>query len=124
VATEVTGPALLETVYELGRLASLPPGTEELEQARRYALGSLQLGMSTQSGLASLTSAYAGNGLRLDFLAEHAARLAKATVDDVAEAAARYLAPAGAVTVVLGDAERIGPALAVLAPVETEPASA
>ena len=43
--------------------------------------------MSTQAGLAALTSAYAGNGLRLDFLAEHAARLAKATVDDVAEAA-------------------------------------
>ncbi|SCL13416.1 M16 family metallopeptidase [Micromonospora inyonensis] len=123
VATEVTGAALLETTYELGRLASLPPGGEELEQARRYALGSLQLGMATQAGLASLTSAYAGSGLRLDFLAEHAARLAKATVDDVAEAAARYLAPAGAVTVVLGDAERIAPGLAVLGPVETEPAS-
>ncbi|WBB82543.1 pitrilysin family protein [Micromonospora sp. WMMD882] len=123
VATEVTGPALLETVYELGRLASLPPAADELEQARRYALGSLQLGMSTQSGLASLTSAYAGSGLRLDFLAEHAARLAKATVDDVAEAAARYLAPARAVTVVLGDAERIAPGVAVLGPVESEPAS-
>lgn len=78
--------------------------------------------MSTQAGLASLTSAYAGSGLRLEFLAEHAARLAKATVADVAEAAARYLAPAQAVTVVLGDAERIGPQVAALAPVTTEPA--
>ncbi|MFI7604196.1 M16 family metallopeptidase [Micromonospora sp. NPDC049366] len=118
VATEVTGPALLETTYELGRLASLPVKEEELEQARQYALGTLQLGMSTQAGLAALTSAYAGNGLRLDFLAEHAARLAKATVADVAEAAARYLAPAKAVTVVLGDAERIAPALAALTSVE------
>ncbi|MEU3453171.1 pitrilysin family protein [Micromonospora sp. NPDC006766] len=122
VATEVTAPALLETRYELGRLAALPPKPEELEQARQYALGTLQLGMSTQAGLASLTSAYAGNGLRLDFLAEHAARLAKATVDDVAEAAARYLAPAKAVTVVLGDAERVAESLATLAPVRTEPA--
>ncbi|MEV1331865.1 pitrilysin family protein [Micromonospora costi] len=119
VATEVTGPALLETTYELGRLASLPPKEDELEQARQYALGTLQLGMSTQAGLAALVSAYAGNGLRLDFLAEHAARLAKATVADVAEAAARYLAPAKAVTVVLGDAERIAPSLAALTPVET-----
>ncbi|MEV0154388.1 pitrilysin family protein [Micromonospora sp. NPDC050686] len=117
VATEVTGPALLETRYELGRLACLPPKPDELEQARQYALGTLQLGMSTQAGLASLTSAYAGNGLRLDFLAEHAARLAKATVDDVAAAAARYLAPAGAVTVVLGDAERVEGQLAALTPV-------
>ncbi len=122
VATEVTAPALLETMYELGRLAALPPTPEELEQARQYALGTLQLGMSTQAGLASLTSAYAGNGLRLDFLAEHAARLAKATVDDVAEAAARYLAPAKAVTVVLGDAERVAEPLAALTAVHTEQA--
>ncbi|MBM7078904.1 M16 family metallopeptidase [Micromonospora humida] len=122
VATEVTGPALLETTYELGRLASLPPGTDELEQARQYALGTLQLGISTQAGLAALTSAYAGSGLRLDFLAEHAARLAKVTVDDVAEVGARYLAPAGAVVVVLGDAERIAGPLAALTPVRTESA--
>ncbi|GGM31854.1 M16 family metallopeptidase [Micromonospora yangpuensis] len=119
VATEVTGPALLETTYELGRLASVPPKPDELEQARQYALGTLQLGMSTQAGLASLTSAYAGNGLRLDFLAEHAARLAKATVDDVAEAGARYLAPARGVVVVLGDAARIRSQLDVLTPVQT-----
>ncbi|MFJ8688089.1 M16 family metallopeptidase [Micromonospora wenchangensis] len=122
VATGVTGPALLETTYELGRLASLPPGTDELEQARQYALGTLQLGISTQAGLAALTSAYAGNGLRLDFLAEHAARLAKVTVDDVAEVGARYLAPARAVVVVLGDAERIAGPLAALTPVRTESA--
>nr|WP_205807303.1 pitrilysin family protein [Micromonospora sp. HNM0581] len=119
VATEVTAPALLETSYELGRLATVPPAPEELEQARQYALGTLQLGISTQAGLASLVSAYAGNGLRLDFLADHASRLAKVGVDDVTEAAARYLAPSRAVTVVLGDAERIAPSLATLAQVET-----
>lgn len=122
VATEVTAPALLETTYELGRLATLPPKPDELEQARQYALGTLQLGMSTQAGLASLTSAYAGNGLRLDFLAEHATRLAKTTVDDVAAAAARYLAPSRAVTVVLGDAERVAPGLAALTPLDAVPA--
>ncbi|MEV0727529.1 pitrilysin family protein [Polymorphospora sp. NPDC050346] len=118
VATEVTGPALLETLYELGRLASLPPKEDELEQARQYALGTLQLGMSTQAGLASLASTYAGFGLRLDYLTEHSARLAKATREDVAAAAAKYLAPAGAVTVVLGDADKVGAAVAALTPVE------
>jgi zinc protease len=117
VATEVTAPALLETTYELGRLASLPPRDDELEQARQYALGTLQLGMSTQSGLAGLAVTYAGFGLRLDYLADHAARLAKATRDDVADAAARYLGPARAVTVVLGDAERVESSLAALTPV-------
>jgi zinc protease len=120
VATEVTAPALLETWYELGRLASLPAKAEELEQARQYALGTLQLGMSTQAGLASLISTYAGFGLRLDHLAEHARKLTEATVADVARAAATYLAPAKAVPVVLGDADRVAASLATLAQVERD----
>jgi zinc protease len=118
VATEVTGPALLETLYELGRLASLPPAEDQLEQARRYALGSLQIGMSTQAGLAALASTYAGFGLRLDYLAEHAARMATVTRDEVAAVAARYLAPSRAVAVVLGDAARIEGPMATLIEVE------
>ena len=118
VATEVTGPSLLETLYELGRIASLPPGEEELEQARRYALGTLRLGMSTQAGLAGLASMYAGFGLRLDHLRDHSAALAAVTREEVAAAAARYLAPARAVTVVLGDAEKIEPQLSALTAVE------
>ena len=118
VATEVTGPALLETIYELGRIASLPPGEDELEQARRYALGTLQLGMSTQAGLAGLASMYASFGLRLDFLVDHAARLAATTREEVAEVASRYLAPSAAVTVVLGDADRVEAPLTALTAVE------
>ena len=120
VATEVTAPALLETWYELGRLASLPPRPEELEQARQYALGTLQLGMSTQAGLAGLASTYAGYGLRLDYLADYSARLAAATVDDVAAAAATYLAPTRAVTVVLGDADVVERSVAALSEVRRE----
>jgi zinc protease len=118
VATEVTGPSLLETLYELGRIASLPPSEEELEQARRYALGTLRLGMSTQAGLAGLASMYASFGLRLDYLSDHSAALAVATREQVAEVAARYLAPSRAVTVVLGDAEKVEAPLAALTPVE------
>ena len=114
VATEVTGPSLLETLYELGRIASLPPGEDELEQARRYALGTLRLGMSTQAGLAGLASMYASFGLRLEHLREHSAALATATMDEVAAAAAEFLAPSRAVTVVLGDAEKVEAPLAAL----------
>jgi predicted Zn-dependent peptidase len=121
VATEVTAPALLETLYELGRLATVAPSEPELEQARQYALGTLQLGMATQTGLAGLASTYAGFGLRLDYLARHATALATATVDQVAEAAARYLAPAEAVTVVLGDATKVERSLASLTTVTREP---
>ncbi|WP_433827195.1 M16 family metallopeptidase [Actinoplanes sp. CA-015351] len=118
VATEVTGPSLLETIYELGRISSLPPGEEELEQARRYALGTLRLGMSTQSGLAGLASMYAGFGLRLDHLREHSEKLAAVTREEVFAAGAKYLAPSRAVTVVLGDADKIESQLSVLTAVE------
>lgn len=118
VATDVTAPALLETWYELGRLATVAPKNDELEQARQYVIGSLLLGMSTQAGLASLASTYAGYGLRLDYLVPYAADLAKATRDDVAAAAAKYLAPAKAATVILGDAEQVEPSLELLGPVE------
>jgi predicted Zn-dependent peptidase len=122
VATEVTAPALVETLYELGRIATRPVETGELEQARQYALGTLQLGMSTQSGLAGLVSTYAGYGLRLDFLVEHSARLAAATLQDVAAAAERYLGPAKGVVVVLGDAAVVQESLAAVMPVTVEPA--
>jgi len=118
VATEVTGPSLLETRYELGRIASLPPGEEELEQARRYALGTLRLGMSTQAGLAGLASMYASFGLRLDYLRQYSASLATASREQVAEVATRFLAPTKAVTVVLGDADRVESSLAALTTVE------
>ena len=118
VATDVTAPALLETWYELGRLATVPPKDDELEQARQYVIGSLLLGMSTQAGLASLASTYAGYGLRLDYLVAYAADLARSTRDDVAAAAAKYLAPAKAATVILGDAEQVEPSLQLLGPVE------
>ncbi|MFD0555975.1 putative Zn-dependent peptidase [Stackebrandtia endophytica] len=117
VATEVTAPALWEIWYELGRMVSTDVTDEELERARRYALGTLRLGTATQSGLASLASSFAGLGLRIDWLLEHANRLAKVTADDIARVSAEVLAPAKAVTVVLGEAGRIQQPLETLTPV-------
>jgi predicted Zn-dependent peptidase len=74
--------------------------------------------MSTQAGLAALASMYASVGLRLDYLREHSAALVAATRDEVAEVAARYLAPSQAVMVVLGEADKVQGPLAALTPVE------
>ncbi|GAA4208316.1 M16 family metallopeptidase [Actinocatenispora rupis] len=117
VATEVTAPALVETWYELGRLVSTPVGVDELEQARQYGVGTLQLSLATQSGLAGLMSSLSGSGLRLDWLTGHAERMAAASVEAVTEVAERYFAPANAATVVLGDASVIEPSLTRLFPV-------
>ncbi len=123
VATAVTAPALLEMQYELGRIATQQVGGDELDDVRQYAVGTLALSVATQAGLASTLAALAGVGLGLDWLVEHPKRLAAVTVDQVFEAAERHLAPAGMVTVVLGEAEAVEGPLRTLGPVDLGPAA-
>jgi len=118
VATEVTGPSWLETIYELGRIASLPVTQAELDSARQYAIGNLALSTATQAGLASTLSGLSAYGLGLDWIAEHPARLLAVTVDEVAQASSRFFAPTAFTAVVVGDAGAIRGPLAALTRVE------
>jgi zinc protease len=118
VATEVTGPAFLETWYELGRMALAPVTEEELDAARRYVLGSMALSTATHAGLASTLSALTGSGLPPQWLAEHQQALARVTVEEVQEAARRVLQPAALTAVVVGDAGQVADPLRTFGPVE------
>jgi len=118
VATEVTGPALLETWYELGRMALTPVTEAELDGARRYILGSMALSTATHAGLASTLSAIIGAGLPPDWLTDHQRALADVTLEQVQAASQRYLASTGLTAVVVGDAGRVAEQLRTLAPVE------
>jgi predicted Zn-dependent peptidase len=53
-------------------------------------------------------------GVGPGYLSSHPAALAKTTKDDVDAAARRYLGPAGFVSVVVGDAEKIAEPLAAV----------
>jgi predicted Zn-dependent peptidase len=121
VGTEVTAPALLETRYELGRMATLSVSAEELNSARRYLIGTTALATQTQSGLAEHLLALSLGGLGLDYLRDLPKRLEKVTVDDVRDAAAEYLAPARLPTVIVGDAKAIRASLETLDAVEDGP---
>jgi predicted Zn-dependent peptidase len=116
VATEVTGPALLETVYELGRMALTPVTEAELDAARRYVLGSMALSTATHAGLASTLSALVGAGLPAGWLAEHQRALGEVTLEQVQDVSRRYLAPGALTGVVVGDAEVAEAQLAALGP--------
>jgi zinc protease len=118
VATEVTGPAFLETWYELGRMAVTPVTEAELESARRFLLGTLALGTATHAGLASTLSTLFGAGLPAEWLADHQRALAAVTVAEVAEASRRWLHPAGLTAVVVGDADLVAGPLRSLGPVD------
>jgi zinc protease len=117
VATDVTGAALLETWYELGRMALTAVTHAELDAARRYILGSMALSTATHAGLASTLSALVGSGLPVDWLAEHQQALAAVTVEEVREVSRRYLAAPALTAVVVGDAEAATEQLRALAPV-------
>jgi predicted Zn-dependent peptidase len=121
VGTEVTAPALLETRYELGRMATVPVSTDELDSARRYLIGTTALSTQTQSGLTEYLLALSLAGLGLDYLRELPKRLEKVTVEEVRDAAAQFLAPARLPTVIVGDAKAIRDSLETLGTVEDGP---
>ncbi len=118
VATEVTGAAYLELAYELGRMVTSPPAGDELTRAHRYRVGGLGTSLQTQAGLASQLGQLAAGGLDLGWLREHFRLLEQVGDDDVAVVARRWLAPAGMVAVLVGDAGRIVPQLEGLAELE------
>ncbi|HWM58583.1 MAG TPA: pitrilysin family protein [Pseudonocardia sp.] len=108
VASDVTAPALLETRYELGRIGAVPPTPAEIDAARSYAIGSLLISLDNQGGLASMLGALAADGLDVDWLRGHPARLEAVTGEEVAAAALHFFAPSAFTGVLVGDAEVIG----------------
>jgi zinc protease len=121
VGTEVTAPALAEMWYELARIGTRPIEAEELESARHYTIGVLALATSSQSGLASTLARVTVDGIGPEYLRTHPQALSRVSVDEVFEASRRHLAPARLVTVLVGDAERIGDAVQALTEVTVTP---
>lgn len=117
VATEVTARAVHETWYELGRMALAPVTQDELDSARRYALGTLALSTATQAGLASTLTSLTGHGLSASWLAEYQRAVAGVTVADVQDVCRRYLSVSSLATVVVGDAAVVAASLRSLAAV-------
>ena len=118
VATDVTAPSMLETLYELGRIATVPVSQDELDQARRYAIGSLQLGTASQAGLASMISMLVGADLGVEYLREFPQQLQAVTVDEVLAAAATWMAPTRLTTVLVGDVKAVEQPLRALVELE------
>jgi predicted Zn-dependent peptidase len=118
VQTAVTAPALVETLYELGRMATTVVAPEELGAAKRYLAGQLAMSAETQAGLASYVTSLAVAGLDVSYLRELPAKANKLKADDVAAAAAKYLAPAMLAPVLVGDADVIAEKVKRVAPIE------
>lgn len=121
VATPSTAASLVETLYELGRFSLLGIEPEELESARRYALGSLSYSLSTQAGVAGTLVRLATAGMGTDYLSNYAKAIAKVSKDDVDAIAATLFAPTDLVAVVLGDASEIAASIGRVMALEVRP---
>jgi predicted Zn-dependent peptidase len=123
VATESTAASLIETTYELGRIATLGVTDAEHEAAQRYALGTLGYQTATQAGLANTLVGLGVVGLDPGYLARYATALKRTKRVEVEAAARRLLAPSQMVTVVLSDAEAVSSTLALVDDVQLRPLS-
>jgi predicted Zn-dependent peptidase len=117
VASEVSARAVHEIWYELGRMALAPVTQDELDLARRYALGTLAMSTATQAGLASTLSSIVGQDLEPSWLADYQRAVGAVSVDDLHRVSRRYLAVSSLATVVVGDAAVVRDSLGALADV-------
>ncbi len=117
VGVDVTGPALAELRYELGRISSLPVAEDELENTKRYLIGTQALSIQSMAGLAGRITGLAVAGLGPDWLKTWVKALDAASLDDVLAAAQRHLGPGHVTTVLVGDKEKILAGVAAQMPV-------
>jgi predicted Zn-dependent peptidase len=118
VGRDVTAASLVEIAYELGRMVSLPVTQPELDAARRYVQGTLAMGIQTQAGLTSYLATLVSAGLPVTYLRDYPAALDHVTVEQVLEAARRFLGPVQLTTALVGDAATVAPTLEALGTVE------
>jgi predicted Zn-dependent peptidase len=107
VRNEVTGPTILEMLYELDRMRVSPVTDEELASAKRYSVGSMELELETQAGMAQRIATIYLYDLPRDFLQSFRERIEKLTPADIERAAAKYFDTYRGAIVVVGDHSQV-----------------
>jgi predicted Zn-dependent peptidase len=107
VRNEVTGPALLEMLYELDRLRIAPVTAEEIAAAKTYSVGAMELEVETQAGLAQRVDSLYTYDLPRDFLQTFREKIEALTVADLQKAAARYFDTYRGAIVIVGDYAKV-----------------
>ncbi|HVK17287.1 MAG TPA: pitrilysin family protein [Fimbriiglobus sp.] len=97
---------------EIGKIRNEPPTPQEVEDARKYLLGSLPFRLTTSSQVASQLLAAERFGLGFDFLEEYRKKVAAVTPADVQAVARKHLDPNRLVIVAVGPIDADGKPLA------------
>jgi predicted Zn-dependent peptidase len=107
VRNEVTGPTILEMLYELDRMRVAPVTDEELQSAKTYSIGGMELELESQLSLAGRISTIYVDELSRDFLQTFRDKVAALTPADVQHSAAKYFDTYRSAIVVVGDYKQI-----------------
>ena len=111
VNTEVTVPAILDTLAELTRMRKTTVTATELDAARDFLIGVFPLRFETAAAVVGALSGLVVHGLPVDELIGYRARIEAVGVDSVADAAIAHLDVDHAAIVLVGDVDAFGAAL-------------
>jgi zinc protease len=111
VETDVTAPAIIEILRELGRMREGQVTASELDEARDYLVGVFPLRFDTSSQVAAAIAGLVIHRLPDDELDRYRPAVAAVTAQQVLDAAVAHIRPADLSVVVVGDAARIEPGL-------------
>lgn len=122
VNTDVTVPAIQDTLAELERMRSGPPTAAELQLARDYLVGVFPLRFETPPAVVAAIAGLVIHGLPWDELDRYRPAIELVTEDAVRAAAASHIRPDELAIVLVGDADAILPSLeaAALGPITVE----
>ena len=106
VRNPVTGASFNEITYELNRMATTAPDTEEVDRAKRYALGSLAIQLQSRAAVARQLANLWIDSLPPEELALQGQKIERVTPQDVQAAGRKYF-PAWRMTVVAVGEEQV-----------------
>jgi len=106
VRNAVTGASFNEITYEMNRMATTAPDSDEVDRAKRYVLGSLALQLQSRAGVARQLANLWIDSLPPEELALQGQKIEKVTPQDIQAAGRKYF-PAWRMTVVAVGEEQV-----------------
>jgi zinc protease len=108
VNTEVTVPAIVDTLVELERMRNTRVTADELASARDFLVGVFPLRFETPGAVVAALSGLAVHDLPLDELTDYRRRVEAVDIDAIEAAAREHLAVDRAAIVLVGDVDAFG----------------
>ncbi len=123
VATESTGAAVREVLFELDRIRTEQVSEDEMEETRRYIAGVFPYSSQTLGDVAKRLEVLAIYGLPDDYYDQYLTRLATVDRAELLTLAYRHIRPEQLAIIAVGPADQLEPQLAALGPVERVPSA-